>query len=60
MLESGDNTNKIYVGNLPLNFGDSDVKALLEVFGPLKDFSLVKDPDTNESKVRTSLVTHAV
>jgi RNA recognition motif-containing protein len=34
--------NKIFMGNLPLNLDEEDIKHMLESFGKLKNFSLVK------------------
>ena len=41
-----DGPNKIYIGNLPLSLGEEQVRELLEAFGPLRAFQLVKDPMT--------------
>lgn len=36
--------NRIYMGNIPSNMGDMDVKKMCESFGRLRSFNLVKDP----------------
>lgn len=41
-----DGPNKIYIGNLPLSLGEEQVRELLEAFGQLRAFQLVKDPLT--------------
>jgi len=46
----GDGPNKVYVGNLPTFLNDDQVKELLQAFGPLKSFNLVKDSLTGFSK----------
>lgn len=38
-----DGPNKIFIGGLPHDLGDEDVKELLNAFGPLRSFHLVKD-----------------
>jgi len=45
-----DSPNKIIVTGLPLFFNDEQVKELFSAFGELKSFTLVKDPETEESK----------
>jgi RNA recognition motif-containing protein len=35
--------NKLYIGNLPGNLPESEVRRLCESFGKLKNFNLVKD-----------------
>ena len=34
--------NKLYMGNIPLHLDEGDIKDMLEQFGKLKNFSLVK------------------
>jgi len=36
--------NKLYIGGLPTTMGDAEVRQLVESFGKLKSFNLVKDP----------------
>ena len=36
-----DGPDKVFVGGLPYNLKDEDVKELLAVFGPLRSFHLV-------------------
>lgn len=45
-----DTPNKIFIGGLPLNLNEDQVKELLQAFGPLRAFNLVKDSLSNESK----------
>lgn len=45
-----DGPNKIFVGGLPSYLNDDQVKELLQAFGPLKSFNLVKDSLTGFSK----------
>lgn len=45
-----DSPNKIYVGGLPNYLTDEQVRELLSSFGQLKNFNLVKDPSTGQSK----------
>jgi len=42
--------NKVFLGNLPTNLTDEDVKQFVTTFGPLKAFNLVKDLTTGVSK----------
>lgn len=42
--------DRIFVGGLPYYFTESQVRELLESFGPLKCFDLVKDRETGNSK----------
>jgi len=42
--------NKIFLGPLPVNLTDDDVKKLVTSFGPLRAFSLVKDIKSGQSK----------
>jgi len=42
--------NKVFLGNIPVNLSDDDVKAFVGTFGPLKAFNLVKDLATGQSK----------
>ena len=46
----GDGPNKIFVGGIPNNLGEEQVRELLEAFGPLKAFHLVKDMVTGTTK----------
>jgi splicing factor U2AF 65 kDa subunit len=45
-----DSPNKIFVGGIPYHLNDDQVKELLQAFGPLKSFHLVKELNTNMSK----------
>ena len=40
--------NRVYMGNIPLNMSDKDVRNMCESFGRLKSFTLVKDPANPE------------
>nr|XP_019709732.1 splicing factor U2af large subunit B isoform X2 [Elaeis guineensis]XP_029123528.1 splicing factor U2af large subunit B isoform X2 [Elaeis guineensis] len=42
--------DRIFVGGLPYYFTDAQIKELLESFGPLRGFDVVKDKDTGNSK----------
>lgn len=46
-----DTPNKICVSQIPANLTDDQVMELLQSFGELKAFVLVKDSDTEESRV---------
>ncbi|XP_055330845.1 splicing factor U2AF 50 kDa subunit-like [Paramacrobiotus metropolitanus] len=45
-----DSPHKIFIGGLPSYLNDSQVKELLQAFGPLRAFNLVKDSTTSVSK----------
>jgi splicing factor U2AF subunit len=45
-----DTPNKIFIGGLPPYFTEDQVKQLLQVFGELRAFNLVKDTSTGNSK----------
>ncbi|KAI3742987.1 hypothetical protein L1987_60688 [Smallanthus sonchifolius] len=42
--------DRIFVGGLPYYFTEEQIRELLESFGPLRGFDLVKDRDTGNSK----------
>ncbi|XP_020079755.1 splicing factor U2af large subunit A-like isoform X1 [Ananas comosus] len=42
--------DRIFVGGLPHFFTDSQIRELLESFGPLRGFDVVKDRETGNSK----------
>ncbi|KAJ6919444.1 hypothetical protein NC651_013414 [Populus alba x Populus x berolinensis] len=42
--------DRIFVGGLPYYFTESQIRELLESFGPLRGFDLVKDRETGNSK----------
>ncbi|KAK9068815.1 hypothetical protein SSX86_012931 [Deinandra increscens subsp. villosa] len=42
--------DRIFVGGLPYYFTEVQIRELLESFGPLRGFDLVKDRDTGNSK----------
>lgn len=45
-----DGPNKVFIGGLPHQMSETEVKALLTSFGGLKAFHLVKDRETDMSK----------
>ena len=45
-----DSPYKIFIGGLPSDFSENDIKEKLEKFGPLKGFNLVRDTATGVSK----------
>lgn len=49
--EVPDTPNKICVSQIPANLTDDQVMELLQSFGELRGFVLVKDSDTEESRV---------
>lgn len=42
--------DRIFVGGLPYYFTEAQIRELLESFGPLRGFDLVKDRETGNSK----------
>ncbi|KAK7258269.1 hypothetical protein RIF29_32857 [Crotalaria pallida] len=42
--------DRIFVGGLPYYFTENQIRELLETFGPLRGFDLVKDRETGNSK----------
>ncbi|XP_073305289.1 splicing factor U2af large subunit B-like isoform X2 [Primulina huaijiensis] len=42
--------DRVFVGGLPYYFTESQIRELLESFGPLRGFDLVKDRETGNSK----------
>mmetsp|Transcript_16928 Transcript_16928/g.22374 ORF Transcript_16928/g.22374 Transcript_16928/m.22374 type:complete len:572 (-) Transcript_16928:367-2082(-) len=47
-----DGPNKIFVGGLPYHLQDDQVRELLQAFGPLKAFHLVRESGASGSQVR--------
>ncbi|KAF1322425.1 Splicing factor u2af large, partial [Globisporangium splendens] len=45
-----DGPGKVFIGGLPYHLNDEQVKELLQAFGPLKSFHLVKELNSNLSK----------
>ncbi|XP_027092020.1 splicing factor U2af large subunit B-like isoform X2 [Coffea eugenioides] len=45
-----DGPDRIFVGGLPYYFTEGQIRELLESFGPLRGFDLVKDRETGNSK----------
>ncbi|XP_028775578.1 splicing factor U2af large subunit B [Neltuma alba] len=42
--------DRVFVGGLPYYFTEEQIKELLQAFGPLRAFDLVRDKDTGNSK----------
>ena len=40
-----DTDNKLYIGGIPQTARESDIREIVEAFGQLKSFNLVKDPN---------------
>ncbi|XP_057950048.1 splicing factor U2af large subunit A-like isoform X2 [Malania oleifera] len=49
-ISGADGPDRIFVGGLPYNLTEAQIRELLESFGPLRGFDLVKDRDTGNSK----------
>ncbi|XP_020241585.1 splicing factor U2af large subunit A-like isoform X2 [Asparagus officinalis] len=49
-LGGAEGPERIFVGGLPYYFTDGQIRELLESFGPLRGFDIVKDRDTGNSK----------
>lgn len=49
-LGGAEGPDRIFVGGLPYYFTEVQIRELLESFGPLRGFDLVKDRDTGNSK----------
>lgn len=45
-----DGPGKVFIGGLPYHLNEEQVKELLQAFGPLRSFHLVKELNTNMSK----------
>jgi splicing factor U2AF subunit len=45
-----DTPHKVFIGGIPSNLNEEEVKELLQVFGLLKSFNLVRDTTTGVSK----------
>ncbi|KAG5036313.1 hypothetical protein AAZX31_04G235800 [Glycine max] len=45
-----DGPDRVFVGGLPYYFTETQIRELLETFGPLRGFDLVKDRETGNSK----------
>ncbi|GMP74710.1 hypothetical protein CsSME_00032052 [Camellia sinensis var. sinensis] len=50
MIGGVEGPDRIFVGGLPYYFTESQIRELLESFGPLRGFDLVKDRETGNSK----------
>ncbi|XP_024024050.1 splicing factor U2af large subunit B isoform X1 [Morus notabilis] len=49
-ITGAEGPERIFVGGLPYYFTEPQIRELLESFGPLRGFDLVKDKDTGNSK----------
>lgn len=45
-----DTPHKLYIGGIPTHLTEEDIKQLLQVFGKLRAFNLVRDSQTSASK----------
>ncbi|KAH7284730.1 hypothetical protein KP509_34G068300 [Ceratopteris richardii] len=50
IIGGADGPDKVFVGGLPYYLNEVQIKELLESFGPLRGFDLVKDRETGNSK----------
>jgi RNA recognition motif. (a.k.a. RRM, RBD, or RNP domain) len=50
MLGPADAAERVFVGGLPYYLTDEQCRELLQSFGPIKSFDLVKDRETGNSK----------
>ncbi|XP_011013810.1 PREDICTED: splicing factor U2af large subunit A-like isoform X2 [Populus euphratica] len=49
-ISGAEGPDRVFVGGLPYYFTESQIRELLESFGPLRGFDLVKDRDTGNTK----------
>lgn len=45
-----DGPNKVFIGGIPYNLNEDNIKELLQTFGALAAFNLIKEPNTGLSK----------
>lgn len=45
-----DGPNKVFIGGIPYNLTEDQIKSLLTTYGPLAAFNLIKEPNTGLSK----------
>lgn len=45
-----DGPNKVFIGGIPYNLTEDQIKSLLQTYGPLAAFNLIKEPSTGMSK----------
>lgn len=45
-----DGPNKVFIGGIPYNLTEEQIKSLLQSYGPLAAFNLIKEPSTGMSK----------
>uniref|UniRef100_A0A7S0ZE67 U2 snRNP auxiliary factor large subunit n=1 Tax=Timspurckia oligopyrenoides TaxID=708627 RepID=A0A7S0ZE67_9RHOD len=45
-----DSSNKMFIGGIPYHLNEDQIKELLQSYGPLKAFNLIKDSNTGLSK----------
>ena len=50
-LHQKDSPNRIFLCNIPTYLTDDQVKELMQAFGVVRSFQMIKDPSTGESKV---------
>ncbi|KAF5473104.1 hypothetical protein F2P56_009744 [Juglans regia] len=50
VIGGAEGPDRIFVGGLPYYFTEVQIRELLQTFGPLRGFDLVKDKDTGNSK----------
>ncbi|KAA8515277.1 hypothetical protein F0562_018493 [Nyssa sinensis] len=50
VIGGAEGPDRLFVGGLPYYFTEEQIRELLESFGPLRGFDLVKDRDTGNSK----------
>uniref|UniRef100_A0A2N9J4K6 Splicing factor U2af large subunit n=1 Tax=Fagus sylvatica TaxID=28930 RepID=A0A2N9J4K6_FAGSY len=50
LIGGAEGPDRIFVGGLPYYFTEAQIRELLQAFGPLRGFDLVKDKDTGVSK----------
>jgi splicing factor U2AF 65 kDa subunit len=46
----GDGPNKVFIGGIPYSLNEDAIKELLQTYGRLSAFNLIKDPNTGLSK----------
>ncbi|KAL9257531.1 Splicing factor U2af large subunit A-like protein [Drosera capensis] len=50
VISAAEGQDRIFVGGIPYYIAETQIKELLESFGPLKGFDLVKDRETGNSR----------
>lgn len=54
MATPSDSPNKLSIENIPTHLDDAQVKELLEAFGELKSFVVVKEHGSDQHRVRSA------